>query len=328
VHSGIADAADLVRKSNLPRIRILVVVVLYKMSLTDSQTIQGLLQAFARYPELHDSLSVLIWDNSPTPLKDAEPLSAFTYKHSQENLGVSGAYNRAMKIAEATGCQWLLLLDQDTAIPADFLPQILKLGCRFLNKSEIAAIVPFLVDGERILSPFKVLFKKRTPLDKPFEGVYPGEVSAANSGTLMRIDALEQIGGFNEDFWLDFSDVVAFHLLHLHGKQIYIAGDLLLKHKVAVLDFKKSMSPKRYLNFIAAEGAYWDVYGTVTERAFYTLRILERAVRQKRRFENSAYAKITLTYFFKRLFLCKKHRLRWWKLQSLQREIPTASEHL
>jgi hypothetical protein len=30
----------------------------------------------------------------------------------------------------------------------------------------------------------------------------------------MRIDALEQIGGFNEDFWLDFSDVVVFHLLH------------------------------------------------------------------------------------------------------------------
>lgn len=327
MHPGIADAADLVRKSNLPRARILVIVVLYKMPLTESQTIQGLLQAFASYPELHDSLSVLIWDNSPTPLKDAEPLSAFTYKHSQENLGLSGAYNRAMKIAEAMGCQWLLQLDQDTAIPAEFLPQMLKLGCRFLNRPEIAAIVPFLVDGDRILSPFKVLFKKRTPLDKPFEGVYPGEVSAANSGTLMRIDALEQIGGFNEDFWLDFSDVVVFHLLHLHGKRIYIAGDLLLKHKIAVLDFKKSMSPERYLSFIAAEGAFWDTYGTVTERAFHTLRLLERAIRQKRRFNDSTYAKITLAYFFRRLFLSKKYRLRWWKLQSLQREMPIVSEH-
>lgn len=302
--------------------RILAIVVLYKMSLTESQTIQGLIQAFVRYPELHNSLSVLIWDNSPTPLKDSQLLSSFTYKHSPKNLGVSGAYNRAMKIAEAMGCEWLLLLDQDTAVPADFLPQMLKLGSRFLNKPEIAAVVPFLVDGDRILSPLKVLFKKRTPLDPLFEGVYPGEVSAANSGTLMRIDALKQIGGYNEDFWFEFSDVVVFHMLHQHGKQIYIAGDLLLKHKIAVLDFENSMSPERYLGFIAAEGAYWDTYGTVIEQAFHTSRLLERAIRQKRCFKDSAYAKITLAYFLRRLFLSKKYRLRWWKLQSLQRDFP------
>jgi len=297
------------------------------MPVTESQTIQGLLQTFACYPELHDSLSVLIWDNSPTPLKNPLPLSSFIYKHSQENLGVSGAYNRAMKLAEAMGCQWLLLLDQDTATPADFLPEMLKLGCRFLNKPEIGAVVPFLMDGDRILSPFKVLFKRLKPLHRPFEGVYPGQVSAANSGTLMRIDALRQIGGFNEDFWLDFSDIVVFHLLHQHGKQVYIAGDLLLQHKIAVIDFKNSMSPERYSSFIAAEGAFWDTYGTVAEPAFHTLRILERTIRQKRRFENSAYAKITLAYFFTRLFLSKKYRLRRWKLQSLRRDIPRQASY-
>lgn len=304
------------------RARILVIVVLYKMPLTESPAIQGLLQTFACYPELHKLLSVLIWDNSPTPFKSSELAPSFAYKHSQQNLGVSSAYNNAMQIAKAMGCQWLLLLDQDTAIPANFLPQALKLGCRFLNKPEIAAVVPFLMDGDCVLSPREVLFKKFKPLHRPFEGVYPGEVTAANSGTLIRIDALEQIGGFNEDFWLDFSDVVAFYLLHQHGKQIYIAGDLLLKHKITVLDFRNSMSPERYSSFIAAEGAYWDTYRTVTERAFHTLRILERAIRQKRRFKGSAYAKITLSYFFKRLFLGKKYRLRGWKLQSLQRDIP------
>lgn len=305
----------------MPGARILVIVVLYKMPLTESPAIQGLFETFACHPELHDLLSVLIWDNSPTPLKNLEPLSPFAYKHSQENLGVSGAYNRAMKIAEAMGCPWLLLLDQDTVIPADFLPRMLKLGCRFLDKPEIAAVVPFLMDGDRVLSPRKVLFKQFKPLHRPFEGVYPGEVTAANSGALMRIDALEQIGGFNEDFWLDFSDVVVFYLLHQRGKQVYIAGDLLLKHKISVLDFRNSMSPERYSGFIAAEGAYWDSYRTVIERAFHTLRILERAIRQKRRPENSAYAKITFAYFFRRLFFRKKHRLRWWKLQSLQRDI-------
>lgn len=311
------------RTDETARARILAVVVMYKTPLADSMTIQGLLQAFACHPDLRNSVDVLIWDNSPTPLHHSQSFSSFTYRHSQENLGVSGAYNRAMKLAESMGCQWLLLLDQDTTIPADFLQHILRLGSRFLDERDIAAVVPFLMAGDRVVSPREVLFKRLKPLRRPFQGIYPGEVSAANSGTFIRLDALKQIGGFNEDFWLDFSDVVVFHLLHRQGKKVYIAGDLLLQHHISVLDFETSMSPKRYLNFLAAEGAYWDIYRSVTARGFHTLRILERAIRQKRRLGSSEHARVTLTYFLRRLFLSKRQRLKWWKLQSLQRDMPS-----
>jgi GT2 family glycosyltransferase len=306
----------------MSRPRVLIVVVLYKMQSAESQTMQGLLDSFAGSPELRDSFRVLIWDNSPTPLQNPQPLSSFLYKHSPENVGVSGAYNRAMKIAEDIGCQWLLLLDQDTDIPTDFLPRALKLACRFSHQPAIAAVVPFLMEGDRVLSPLKVVFKRFKPLHQPFEGIYPGQVTAANSGALIRISALQEIGGFREDFWLDFSDVVVFHLLHQHGKQVYIAGDLLLKHKITVIDFENSVSPQRYASMIAAEGAYWDTYGTAAERAFHALRILDRALRHKRRFHNSAFAKIVLAEFFRRLFLTRKQRLRRWKLQSRHRDIP------
>lgn len=311
------------RTEGIPGARILAVVVLYRMSLEKSHTIQGLFESFASYPELHKSISVLVWDNSPSPLGDPQSLSPFTYRHSTENLGVSGAYNRAMKMAEAKDCQWLLLLDQDTAIPAGFLAKMLDFGCRFLHRPEIAAVVPYLADGDRILSPLQVLFKRSQPLTPPFEGIYPGEVSAANSGTLIRIDALQQIGGFNEDFWLDFSDVAVFHLLHRQGKKTYIAGDLLLKHNNSAIGFSNSMSPQRYANFIAAEGAYWDSYGTIATRAFHTLRTLERAMRQTRRPDKSPYAGITRSYFFRRLFSGRRSRLRWWKRQSGRREMPS-----
>lgn len=302
--------------------RVLVIVVIYKIALTECQSIQGLLQNFARQPELHDSVRVLIWDNSPTPTMNAQLFPSFIYKHSLENIGVSGAYNRALKIAEETGCQWLLLLDQDTAIPTDFLPRMFTLGHKLLDQTEIAAIAPFLMDGGRILSPLKAEFKRFRPLQQLVEGVIPGHVSAANSGTMMRIDALRKIGGFNEDFWLDYSDAVVFHLLHEHGMQIYLAGDLVLQHKMTIIDFKDAMSPERYASLLAAEGAYWDKYRSVPEQALHTLRLIERAIRQKRRFDNSAFAKITFACFCKRLFLSKKHRLRWWKGQSLRRNMP------
>lgn len=309
------------RSGEISGARILAVVVLYRMSLDKSLTIQGLLQTFASYPELHKSITVLVCDNSPAPLSDPQGLSPFLYRHSPENLGVSGAYNRAMKIAEEKDCQWLLLLDQDTAVPPGFLPKMLDYGCRFVNRPEIAAVVPFLANGDRMLSPLQVLFKRFQPLLLPFEGIHPGEISAANSGTLIRIDALQQIGGFQEDFWLDFSDVAVFHLLHRQGKKIYIAGDLLLQHNNSAISFSNSMSPQRYANFIAAEGAYWDSYGTLAMRAFHTLRTLERAIRQARRRDKSPYAAVTRAYFLRRLFSGRKSRLRWWKRQSRRRDI-------
>jgi GT2 family glycosyltransferase len=319
---SLADRNETCYADGMSRPRILIIVVLYKMQLAESQTIQGLLDSFASSPELHGSFRVLLWDNSPTPLQNHRSLSSFLYKHSPKNVGVSGAYNRAMKIAEDMGFRWLLLFDQDTAVPADFLPQALKLASRFSRQPAIAAVVPFLMEGDRVLSPLQVVFKRFKPLHQPFEGVYPGQVTAANSGTLIRIDALREIGGFREDFWLDFSDVVVFHLLHQHGKQIYIAGDLLLKHKITVIDFEKSVSPERYASMIAAEGAYWDTYGTAAERVFHAMRLLDRALRHKRRFHNSAFAKIVLAEFLRRIFLTRKQRLRRWKLQSLQRDIP------
>lgn len=305
-----------------PPVRILAIVVLYKMALTESETLTGLRASFAAHPDLGDSLRALVWDNSPEPAPDPELPPSFAYRHSGANVGVSGAYNQAMRIAEETGCDWMLLLDQDTEIPSAFLPGMLDLASRFLKDPAIGAVVPFLLDGERFLSPQRVLFKRFKPLDRRFEGVWPGEVTAANSGTLIRTSALRQIGGYNEDFWLGYSDVWVFHQLHLGGKKVYIAGDLALKHRISVSDFKNEMSRERYLNSIASEGAYWDLCGTLAQRAFHTLRTVERGIRQIRHPQNSVYAGITLRYFLRRLFHSRKRRLRWWRRQSVERNIP------
>ena len=45
--------------------QIVIVVVLYKRSPAQSQTINSLAAAFERNPELLDSFGVFVWDNSP-----------------------------------------------------------------------------------------------------------------------------------------------------------------------------------------------------------------------------------------------------------------------
>ena len=305
--------------------RILAVVVRYKSPLEESQTIKGLAGMFVSDPNLLNAISVLVWDNSPAPVQNPQLSFPFTYRHSAENVGVSGAYNRAMEIAETLGCKWLLLLDQDTTLPENFLARMLELSAQLQDRTEIAAIAPFLVDGERTISPGQLLFNRVKLLKPPFEGVHAGRMYAANSGTIMRVSALRQIGGFDENFWLDLSDIVAFHRLHQQGKRLYIAGDLQLPHKVTLNDYDGSMSPQRYMNFVTAEGAYWDTYRNLPENLLQTMRLCARAVRQLMRYKNKAYSKITFAYFLNRLFRSKANRLRGWMEQARRRDLPAIS---
>src|ERR1035437_206155 len=163
--------------------RILAVIVRYKMPLAESQTVQGLAGMFVSDPNLLNAISVLVWDNSPAPVQDPQLSFPFTYLHSAENVGVSGAYNRAIGIAETLGCQWLLLLDQDTTLPENFLTRMLELSDQLQDRTEIAAIAPFLMDGQRTISPGQLLFNRVKLLKPPFEGVHAGRMYAANSGT-------------------------------------------------------------------------------------------------------------------------------------------------
>ena len=305
--------------------QILAIVVRYKTSLSESQTIQSLVRIFSVHPHLLERVGVLVWDNSPIPLEAPTLPFPIIYRHSAENLGVSGAYNRAMVIAEESGCQWLLLLDQDSTLPDNFLPRMLELSGELEARKEIAAIAPFLVDGDRTISPGQLLFNRVKLIRPPFEGVHPGRMYAANSGSVIRVSALREIGGFDENFWLDLSDIVAFHLLYEKGKRLYIVGDLRLPHRVTLNDYDGSMSPHRYMNFITAEGAYWDLYRRPPDTWVQTGRLLLRAVRQRLRYRNSAYSRITFEYFLRRIFWKKQNRLRAWKQQSEQRNLPAVS---
>src|ERR1700761_9495191 len=101
--------------------RVLAVVVLYKRSLEQSETLVSLGAAFERHPEALESFRVLVWDNSPTSLIHPTLPFPFDYFHSTKNNGTSGGFNGAMELAEKLGIPWLLLLDQDTTFPEEFL---------------------------------------------------------------------------------------------------------------------------------------------------------------------------------------------------------------
>jgi GT2 family glycosyltransferase len=290
----------------------LAVIVRYKTSLAESQTLRGLSDAFQARPGLLDSIRILIWDNSPESLDELDLSFPSEYRHSVQNMGVSGAYNGALPIAESMGAQWMLLLDQDTAITEAFLLRMMEYATQLSSRAEIAAIMPTVRMGETIVSPREMLFNSNRTYSGP-SGPASGEVIGANSGMFIRVQALRSIGGFSLEFWLDFSDMYVLHEFFLRGLRVWRAADVEIQHSISILDYDNLMPTLRYLNFIEAEGAYNDLYKGWFENSVQTLRLWVRVVLQRIRHKNPEFSRITWRHLLHRLTTGRDQRLALWR---------------
>jgi GT2 family glycosyltransferase len=297
------------------RARILMVVVLYRpslaiSSLTSLKTIAGLQQAFSEDPTLANAFDLLLWDNSPQPVDSPALPFPFSYHHAPRNVGVSGAYNAAVEVAGEWGATWLLLLDDDTSVTAAYLNGMRQHAEAAESDNAIAAIAPLLTAGNVLLSPRMWRFARHVALP-PAAAPYTETraIYAANSGTMLRVEALRAVGGYSTRFWLDYSDIELFHRLHRRGYKVRIANDLALEHEIAMLDYDARMSPARYATYLAAEGDFLDLYRGPVERAMQLLRLAMRTVRQ-RRFADPTFSRMTRQELWRRLGTSRRQRQR------------------
>ena len=289
--------------------RVLAVVVLFRKEPDATKTLAGLARAFADEPSLFEQIDVLVWDNSPEEAAKPSLSFAFTYHHAAANTGVSGAYNGAAEMAAERGCAWLLLLDDDTSVTADFLRGILADGEPIAGEERVAAVAPFLYAGSFCMSPRLWRFARHVPLPRPAQPCTETRaIFAANSGTLMRVSALAAVGGYSPRFWLDFSDIEIFHRLHARGFVVRIASDLALEHEMAMLDYDRQMTPARFAVFLAAESDFMDLYRGPLERGMHLLRLGARVLHQHS-YADPAFSRLSREALWERLTTRRATRL-------------------
>ncbi len=293
--------------------KILAVVVRYNMALESSQTMMALSREFHETPDLASSIRIFIWDNSPEALLNPQLPFPFEYSHSKANVGLSGAYNRAAALAHESAVPWLLLLDQDTTLPQGFLSAMLKHAADLEGRKEIAAIVPTVLVGDFVASPRHLVFPRSRPYPSGQSGIAEGEPGVINSGSMLRVADLLEIGGYSQAFWLDYSDYYVFHQFFLWKKKVWIAAEIRVQHSMTVMDYDKLMSTWRYRNFSYAETAYHDLYKGRFENAVQTLRLLARTVKQRRKYKNPEFSRIAWSQFVYRLRVPRKQRVARWK---------------
>jgi GT2 family glycosyltransferase len=292
------------------RPRIFAVVVLYGQRPRDSTTVSTLAQALRANRSA--DCDVWIYDNSPAAGDSAEALpEGFAYQRAAANQGLYGAYEAARLAAAAKGGEWLLTLDQDTVLPENFFAAIEPGLNAAAGDPRIAAIVPHLAEGERLLSPAYVTIGRPKPLPADFTGLPSREARAFNSAALLRVAALAAIGGFDPRFWLDHLDSWLHHQLFLHGWRIYVLP-LRLEHHFSLLNYRERLSTERLRNFLAAESAYVDLYGSRIAGMAYTAQLAVRNVNQMRRGETREVRRATLDAFIRRLATRRRLRIAEW----------------
>lgn len=214
----------------------------------------------------------LIYDNSANAMADAALLPERTsLVWEPANRGTAGAYSAAAAMAACHGCDRLLLLDQDTCLPADYL-HLAALAAK--TAPEAVALLPRVYHGKALISPATVTsFGSIRPSADPTRAA--GMATAISSGAIVRCDLIARIA-FPTAIWLDYVDHWMFYEIASISSSIGLI-DSDLSHDLSVRT-PDTLSPMRLRSILAAEDAFHRVLGR-TARAALPVRRLFRALR-------------------------------------------------
>jgi rhamnosyltransferase len=156
------------------------------------------------------------------------------------NVGVATAYNIGLKKAKALGVRWLFLLDQDSGCLHCCLRHLLEEIDMLENRGEkvgaICACARSWLFPDTIHFPY---YWKDNALVTAQIDFHSAEIvtpidSSLSSGTLYNVEALSALGGFREDYFIDFVD----HECHLRLRKaewgIWWHKHALLYHRLGI----------------------------------------------------------------------------------------------
>ena len=290
---------------------ILAVIVVYKKIPAESSSLQSLLRAAEMAVSPSFRLGILVFDNTPGGQDPGELAEHVLYRAAPDNPGLAVPYNEAVAFAEQNGFSWLLTLDQDTSLPPDFLLRMEPYARQYELADRVAAIVPQIADHGRVISPFRFIggFLPRV-LPPGTRGIGKRFTSALNSGSLLRITALRQLGGYDLHFPLHNSDTRLYQRLDEAGKQVFIAGDIRVDHELAILQREDRMTLERYRKLLLDECDFWDLHMGVLGRTERLIRLAGRLCKGYLKHEDATFRTITRQEMIRRLSVRKRDRIR------------------
>lgn len=119
------------------------------------------------------------------------------YKRGEKNEGIAKGLNEILQYAESKSYEWYLTLDQDSICAANLVDEYRK----FASNPEIGLICPVIMNnGKLTFEQYKEKYKTEFDyIEKPIDCI--------TSACLNKTKLVKQIGGYPEDYFIDYVDV-------------------------------------------------------------------------------------------------------------------------
>lgn len=272
--------------------KITAIIVLYNTKINESKTLNSIRNISGAYSFV--DFNFIIYDNSLiSQHEEIEFPFPYMYYHDETNGGLATAYNYALNYCIENNTPWLLLLDQDTELRKEYFLEIEKTLKSVRENADIVSIIPQIICNNNKISP--VSFNKcgfvKEINKKNSTGIYDIPVTGINSGTLLSVDFINSIGGFNLAFRIDMLDYWYFQQINRMNKKVYVLESQ-LEHSLSVMNYA-DVSVERYKNIIKAEHVFFRDYCSRNDFFIFKLRLILRLIKQLIKVENKEIAYIT-----------------------------------
>ncbi|QWC98994.1 glycosyltransferase family 2 protein [Polynucleobacter paneuropaeus] len=148
-----------------------------------------------------------------------------------ENLGIAAAQNIGLSKAIELLATEILLSDQDTIFPENYLGQM---TCVLDREVSACAVVPCLEDDRGLITKSRIKIRRwgmKWRLNPSADKVMD-VVEAPASGMVMKVDALKIIGPFREELFIDLVDLEWCWRARKTNFRVLSAGHICINHRL------------------------------------------------------------------------------------------------
>lgn len=164
---------------------------------------------------------IYLVDNSDITIDESifKRFESVLYISNGGNKGVANALNVGANFAIKEKYKWLLMLDQDSAVPANMIFKMLS----FYDKHQSLNI--------GILAPNAKLFNGHLPKIITNEE-YTVVTTAITSGSLLNLDVFKKVGNFNENLFIDQVDYEYCFRIKLNNYNTVLLQNIYIDHQL------------------------------------------------------------------------------------------------
>ncbi len=187
--------------------------------------------------------SIIFVDNTPTFesreknkiwIEDLHNKNNY-YLSMNGNLGIATAQNKGIEFAKNLNAEFVLLLDQDSALPDDMVKKLLSAYQKLsYDNKKIAVVAPSFVD-EKTGEIAKVIRHKKLKVQKIQPSINQDFEQAdyvISSGSLIKLSVLDILGLMKDELFIDWVDIE----WGLRAKQLgfmsYVIPSVLMEHSI------------------------------------------------------------------------------------------------